>query len=168
MRKIFLSSTSRDLLEYREAVAKAIHGLDGYHCVRMEDFGARDQQALEFCRSKVRECELFIGILGLLYGSCPEGVEMSYTEDEYETASQSAIPRLMFVSPDEFNVLGTLREPDEMWRRQQSFRARVNKDQIRATFKDPDELARAVVSAIFNWDKTHGARDPEPSPPPPT
>src|SRR5262245_23917974 len=164
MRKVFLSSTSRDLFEYREAVAKAIHGLDGYHCVKMEDFGARDQQALEFCRGKVLECELFIGILGLLYGSCPEGVEISYTEDEYVTASQRAIPRLMFVSPDEFNVPGTLRETDEMWRRQKAFRDRVNKDQIRATFKDPDELASAVVRAIYNWEKTRAAQAPEPTP----
>lgn len=154
MRKVFLSSTSRDLYEYREAVAKAIHGLDGYHCVRMEDFGARNQQALEFCRSKVYECDLFVGVLGLLYGSCPEGGDLSYTEDEYVTATQAAIPRLMFVSPEEFNVPGTLREPDDMWRRQQSFRARINKDQIRATFRDPDGLARAVVSAIHNWEKT--------------
>jgi hypothetical protein len=157
MRKVFLSSTSRDLIAYREAVAKAIHGLDDYHCVRMEDFGARDQQALEFCRSKVRECDLFVGILGLLYGSRPEGGDLSYTEDEYITAAQSAIPRLMFVSPDDFNVPGTLRESDEMWRRQQSFRARVNKDQIRATFSDPDELAGAVVSAIYNWEKTQSS-----------
>ncbi|MGE0130706.1 MAG: DUF4062 domain-containing protein [Blastocatellales bacterium] len=161
MRKVFLSSTSKDLFEYREAVAKAIHGLDDYHCVRMEDFGARDQPALEFCRSKVRECDLFVGILGLLYGSRPEGGDLSYTEDEYVTAIQAAIPRLMFVSPENFNVPGTLRESDEMWRLQQAFRGRVNKDQIRATFSDPDELARAVVSAIYNWEKTHRSSDSE-------
>ena len=148
MRKVFLSSTSKDLFEYREAVAKAIHGLDGYHCVQMENFGARNQQALEFCRGKVRECDIFVGILGLLYGSCPEGVNLSYTEDEYVTAIEAGIPRLMFVSPEGFNVPGTLREPDEIWTRQQAFRSRVNKDQIRATFSDPDELARVVVSAI--------------------
>lgn len=157
MRKVFLSSTSKDLFEYREAVTKAVHGLDGYHCVRMEDFGARDQQALDFCRSKVGECDLFVGILGLLYGSCPEGAVVSYTEDEYDTATRRGIPRLMFVSPDDFNVSGALREPDEMWRRQQAFRARVNKDQIRATFKDPDELAHAVVRAIHNWEKSRDA-----------
>lgn len=154
MRKVFLSSTSKDLFEYREAAAKAIHDLDGYHCVQMENFGARNQQALEFCRGKVRECDIFVGILGLLYGSCPEGVNLSYTEDEYVTAIEAGIPRLMFVSPEGFNVPGTLREPDEMWTRQQSFRSRVNKDQIRATFSDPDELARVVVSAIYNWEKT--------------
>ena len=152
MRKVFLSSTSKDLIEYREAVAKAIHGLDGYHCVRMEDFGARGLQALEFCRGKVRECELFVGILGLLYGSCPDGVKLSYTEDEYVTAMEAGIPRLMFVSPEDFDVSGALREPDEMWERQKAFRARVNKDQIRATFGDPDVLAGAVVTAIHNWE----------------
>ena len=42
---VFLSSTGKDLTEYREAAYKAIEGLDGYHCVRMEDFGARDWDA---------------------------------------------------------------------------------------------------------------------------
>jgi hypothetical protein len=44
---VFLSSTAKDLSAYREAVYRAIEGLDGYHCVRMEDFGAGDQDAAD-------------------------------------------------------------------------------------------------------------------------
>ena len=39
-KKAFLSSTGRDLTEHREAAYHAIEGLDGWHCVRMEDSGA--------------------------------------------------------------------------------------------------------------------------------
>ncbi|ADE15441.1 conserved hypothetical protein [Nitrosococcus halophilus Nc 4] len=53
MWKVFLSSTARDLADYRQAVYEAIHRLDGFHCVRMEDFGARDTVADTFCREKV-------------------------------------------------------------------------------------------------------------------
>lgn len=48
MYQVFLSSTARDLAEYREAAARAIHGIDGFHGVRMEDFGARDAVADAF------------------------------------------------------------------------------------------------------------------------
>ncbi len=41
MYKVFLSSTSRDLEAYREAVHRAIDGLPGFSLVKMEDFGAR-------------------------------------------------------------------------------------------------------------------------------
>jgi hypothetical protein len=39
--KIFLSSVARDLEEYREAAYKAVERLCGYHCDKMEDFGAQ-------------------------------------------------------------------------------------------------------------------------------
>ena len=47
-RKVFLSSTSKDHDEYRDAVYDSIEGLDGYHCDRMENWGARDNGAAEF------------------------------------------------------------------------------------------------------------------------
>ena len=34
---VFLSSTAKDLQEWRDAVAEAIGKLAGFHCVRMED-----------------------------------------------------------------------------------------------------------------------------------
>ncbi|MEA2602603.1 MAG: hypothetical protein QOF89_3595 [Acidobacteriota bacterium] len=36
VRNVFLSSTARDLGPYRDAVYKAISGLDGFHCVRKD------------------------------------------------------------------------------------------------------------------------------------
>jgi tetratricopeptide (TPR) repeat protein len=73
MMNVFLSSSVKDLAPYREAAYRAIQGLEGYHCVRMEDFGAVDRQADDFCRGKIGECQLFVGIVGHLYGSCPAG-----------------------------------------------------------------------------------------------
>ena len=58
MYKVFLSSTSRDLEAYREAVHRAIDGLPGFALVKMEDFGARAASAKEVCAGLVRECQL--------------------------------------------------------------------------------------------------------------
>lgn len=150
IRKVFLSSTAKDLQEYREAAYRAIEGLDGYHCIRMENFGARDHEADKFCAAKVAECDLFVGILGHLYGGCPKGSETSYTEMEYNTALDASKPRLIFVAPEDFPILARLRESDDKREKQKSFRELVNKDRISADFSSPDNLALKVTQAIQN------------------
>ena len=77
MPKVFLSSTAIDLAAYRNAVSDAIHRLDGFHCVRMEDFGARDSLADDFCRAKIMKCDIAVFIIGLCYGSSPKGAKES-------------------------------------------------------------------------------------------
>jgi uncharacterized protein DUF4062 len=62
MYKIFLSSTSRDLEAYREAVHRVIDGLPGFTLVKMEDFGARDASAKGLCERLVGECDLLVGL----------------------------------------------------------------------------------------------------------
>ena len=42
LRRVFLSSTFRDLVEHRKAVIEAIEGLEGYHCVQMAESSAGD------------------------------------------------------------------------------------------------------------------------------
>src|SRR5215470_387861 len=98
MKTIFLSSTTQDLPMYRQIVYDSIEGLEGYHCIRMENFGARDASAKDFVTRKVEECDLFLGILGYFYGSSPENENTSYTEQEYNIAVAMGKPRFMFVS----------------------------------------------------------------------
>jgi len=153
MKKVFLSSTSRDLAEYREAAYNAIEGLDGYHCVRMENFGASDEGIDDFCRAKVSECNLFVGIIGILFGDGPERSNESYTEREYYAAIDANISRLMFVAPEDFLIRGNLQETQEKRFRQENFRKRVNKEVIRARFTSPEDLASEIITAIHNWER---------------
>jgi tetratricopeptide (TPR) repeat protein/energy-coupling factor transporter ATP-binding protein EcfA2 len=153
MKTAFLSSTARDLAKYRDAAYEAIEGLDDWHCRRMEDFGARDAMADEFCQEKVAECDVFVGIVGHCYGSSPEGSEKSYTEQEYGAAIATERSRLMFLAPKEFPLPMHLRESDEKWRKQRDFRDRVNAERIRAPFTSPEVLALRVVQAIRNWER---------------
>ena len=152
VRKAFLSSTGRDLAEYRDAVCKAINGLDNWKCVRMEDFGARTRPADAFDDEAVRDSDLFIGILGHCYGSILEVQRKSYTEKEYDAAIANDRPRLMFLAPDNFPVPAHLREDEDHWKRQRAFRSRVQTHNINASFSTPHELAQAVLQAIGNWE----------------
>jgi len=160
VRRVFVSSTARDLAEHREAVIDAIDRMDDFDCVCMERFGARDAEADPFCREVVTTCDVFVGIVGHLYGSCPEGSDVSFTRGEYEAAVQSDVPRLMFLAPEGFPVPANLLKRDTHPRLQEEFRQLVSTSRIRDTFTSPEDLARRVVTAIRNWESKQMA-DPE-------
>ncbi len=162
MRKVFLSSTSRDLSTYRDAAYQAIERLDDFHGVRMEDFGARDAQADDFCRARIAECDVAIILAGLCYGSSPEGSQDSYTVREYEAAKDAKLPRLIFLSAEDSFYSGYYRESDERWDKQQAFRALLNRERIRDEFKNPEELAAKVTAALSNWVRAHPERPSAP------
>ncbi len=152
MRKVFLSSTVRDLTEYRNKAYHAIEGMDGFHCVRMEDFGARDAQTYEFCRKKIVACDAAVFLIGLCYGSTPEGADETYTAQEYRIAREIKVPRLVFLSGDDEYYSGYFRESDTSWKRLQEFRELVSKERLaERSFGTPEDLARKVVTAISNW-----------------
>ena len=52
--KVFISSVSKGMEPYRSAVRESIEGLDGYHALDMEHFGARDAPSYAACEAKVR------------------------------------------------------------------------------------------------------------------
>ncbi|HEX3530535.1 MAG TPA: SUMF1/EgtB/PvdO family nonheme iron enzyme [Thermoanaerobaculia bacterium] len=153
VRKVFLSSTARDLGPCREAVFRAISKFDDFKIIQMEDFGARDQAADPFCRALVAECDVFVGLIGYLYGSSPPGGSVSFTVGEYEAAVEAGIPRLLFLASDTFPQIPTLREPDDLWQRQQLFRDRVKKECVVDFFDAPDPLATKVTAALRNLER---------------
>jgi hypothetical protein len=159
---IFLSSTSKDLAKYRAAVIAAIDSLDGYKCIRMENFGARNWDADAFCRQQVTKADVFVCIVGLLYGSCPPNSTQSYTEREFDQAVASDKPRLIYFAPDDLPLPGNLRNTDEEHQKQQAFRQKANNGRIRASFTSPEDLTTHVISDIRNWENEQ--RD-EPKPP---
>jgi len=101
--RVFLSSTSTDLLAYRAAAAGEISGLEPFGLVQMEDWGARAAaRPAEQCEDKLRSCELYVAIIGHRYGSLvppgdlPDGLTdlgpLSYTALEYELAVTIGLP----------------------------------------------------------------------------
>jgi hypothetical protein len=154
METVFLSSATQGLEAYRDAVYKAIEGLDGYHCLRMEDFGSRDTGSDEFCRAVVADCSIFVGILGHQYGTIHAASGKSYTEREFEAAVQSGKRLLMFLAPEDFPVQAHFREEEGKWQRQRAFRERVKNERQVAFFSSEDDLGRKVLQAIHNCEAT--------------
>jgi Domain of unknown function (DUF4062) len=161
VKTVFLSSVSAGLEPYRAAVHDAIHGLDGYHCVWMEDFGARNFSSEEVCRQKVVECDIFVGIIGQRYGSCPPGSDKSYTEIEHDIAEKENKVRLMFPAHEEFPVPTNPIETPEQQERLKMFRQRVLDKRNVEFFDSESDLALSVVKAIHNCRDTLPAPTPE-------
>lgn len=93
---IFISSTYGDLIPYREEVQRQLIRLE--QIVKgMEYFGSNPQNSLSVCLSQVRECEVFIGIVGMRYGSTDKNTELSYSQLEYNEAISNNIPTLIYI-----------------------------------------------------------------------
>ena len=165
IRTVFLSSTSRELAEYREKVIDALQRLDGWDVIHMERFGARAWGADDFCLEKVRECDVFVGIAGFCYGSVHAPSGKSYTEREYDEAVRVPKPRLMYVAPDDFMVAAKVLRADGNGDRQDAFREVIDSQQIRDEFESPENLARRVVTDLGNWVRENPLpREPEGQP----
>ena len=65
--------------------------------VDMRNFAARNGSPADYCQQRVRECEIYVAIVGFRYGSLAPGEEVSYTELEFRAAGLEDVPRLVFL-----------------------------------------------------------------------
>ena len=78
----------------------------------------------------MRGCDVYVGLIGLRYGSpVRDRPEVSYTELEFDTATEAGLPRLVFLLDEDAAVPippGRLIDGDpELQARQRAFRARL-------------------------------------------
>jgi tetratricopeptide (TPR) repeat protein len=155
--KVFVSHTS----EFREyptggsyiaEVERAISGA-GHVVVDMADFPAADSVPADVCVQRVRDCDVFVGVLGARYGSpVRDRPEVSYTELEFDTATEAGVPRLMFALDMNAADVGLpirLLQDLEHGTKQDAFRNRVNNvDLLVRSFQNPDDLRGLVADAL--------------------
>jgi hypothetical protein len=93
--KIFVSSTKEDLKSYREVVRKKLEELKkefDIEVIGMEDFGARTEPPLQTSLDEVSKSDMYIGIIGMRYGSIDEATQKSIVHLEYEKAVEKDLP----------------------------------------------------------------------------
>ena len=99
---------------------------------------------------EIGQWDIFVGILGHLYGSSPKESDISYSELEYTLAVSAQKPTLMFLASEDFPVPANLLEEDERLSKQQAFRQRVANRQQVEFFKSHTHLSSVTVQAIHN------------------
>src|SRR5512147_2942179 len=98
--RVFISSTYKDLIDYRSAAIRAVEGTN-YQASKMEVFGARPDEPLDACLKEVEESDFFIGIYAHRYGYVPSGSDISITEMEYVHARKLGKDIYCFVVDEE-------------------------------------------------------------------
>ena len=149
---MFISHTSelRDFpkgASYVAAVERAISAA-GHVIVDMADFPAADQAPAELCAERVRGCDVYVGVLGTRYGSpVRDRPEVSYTELEFDTATEAGLDRLVFLLDTDAADVGIplSRLIDrEFGARQDAFRRRVqDSGLVTQSFASPAALGAA-------------------------
>jgi tetratricopeptide (TPR) repeat protein len=154
--RVFVSHTSelRDHPTPRSFVAAAEAAISraGGVVMDMEYFTARDSSPANYCRDKMTEADVYVGVIGLTYGSpVRDRPDLSYVELEYEIATERRLPRLVFLLDDKvpLGLPANLVGGAEHGERQRVFRRKL--EDFGPTFEvvaSPDKLETRLYQAL--------------------
>ena len=155
-RQVFLGHTS-ELAQFPErrsfvAAAKDAVARAGYAVADMEYFTARESSPAEYCREVVRGCDMYVGLIGLRYGSpVRDQPDISYTELEFNVATQAVLPRLVFLLDENAVLSDALLEGESAFQaRQAAFRQRLLGAGVTVrTVASPEQLELLLFQALL-------------------
>ena len=160
---MFLSHTSelRDFPKGRSYVAAVERAVSaaGHVIVDMADFPAADLPAARFCAKQVCECDVYVAVLGTRYGSPVRDMpEVSYTELEFDAATEAGLDRLVFlldIDAEDLGIPPSRLMDREFGGRQDSFRSRVqDSGLVTGSFASPAELGQLVERSLRDLAQT--------------
>ena len=156
MANVFISSTGKDLTDYRQAAIDVCVRL-GLTPVAMEFFEAMGIGATNGSKSKLDEADVYVGVIAHRYGYIEDGYDKSVTEVEFDYAGEKKLKRLCFLL-DPKHPWPQDAVDHENYKRLEKFKARINK-LIRAQFTDVNSFKLALMQALMEWKKQAGIKD---------
>ena len=153
--KMFISSTSADLHDYRNAIIEHLFYM-GHPMSVMEHFGSRSDRAGPVSEAEVKDSDILIGIYAFRYGHVPDEESgargPSITEREFDTARALGLRCLCYFADKSLEgefASGFSGEPEWKQKKLQEFKDRIDKALVRASFTSPDDL-KAKVGTDLN------------------
>jgi tetratricopeptide (TPR) repeat protein/transcriptional regulator with XRE-family HTH domain len=161
--RVFLSHTS-DLGQPQEpesfvgaavgAVLRAQHVV-----IDMAYFAARDTAPADYSTEMVTQSDVYVGIIGLCYGMpVQDRPDLSYTELEFEVATERGLPRLIFLVRETSTHLQAIDQSAKHRRLQDTFRQRLMGARLTIVrISTPAELELAIYQALVDLRPTANA-----------
>src|ERR1019366_1311502 len=154
MSHVFISSTGKDLAEYREVAIETCNRLQMVP-VAMEFFEAMGPGATQGSRQKLEECDVYVGIFAHRYGYIEPGHDVSVTEMEFHYADERGLERLCFLVAPDYPW-----PPDwidyENHARLAALKDKVNRGVIRMEFTTRDDFRAKLMQSLVEWAKRNG------------
>jgi WD40 repeat protein len=156
--KVFLSHTNEfnkypDSSNDKTYVARAKDAVEKFNhkCIEMEAFTADPSSPEDYDARLVKECDVYIGIIGMRYGSLTsEGI--SHTEHEYNTALKENKKIFVFILDDnsvDSKLPVEVLHSGVMYKNQDAFKNKVKSNHIVKFFKNTEDLYNHVCDALL-------------------
>lgn len=150
--QIFISSTYKDLINYRSVVSDEIT-FRGHIPAGMEDFTACGDDLETYIKRVIDDSDYYVLIIGQRFGSSiPTDENISYTMLEYEYAKSKGMRILPFIYNGTQILDGN--DLDVNKDKFDRFVSQISKS-VPQYFKDENELARKLTKALENEMKNH-------------
>lgn len=150
MVNIFISSTYKDLKDYREKVGSAIRRM-GHNDIAMEYYVAENKRPVDKCLEDVAACDIYIGIFAWRYGYIPPKHKMSITELEYRKAIECNKQCFIFLLNEDASWPMNLVEIENITRIK-ALRKELSDEHLPAFFSTIEELGEVVTEAFYKND----------------
>lgn len=158
---VFISHT-REMSEqpenesYVEGAEDAINSLDGAKARHMDFFPAADMSPADYSIRQLEGTDLFVAIVGFQRGSTVPGDDKSYTELEFDAATELGKDRLLFLLHP--SAAGAT-DADPL---QVQFRRKLETSGATvAYFTDVGDLKYKVSQAVGQWQRDRARAQPE-------
>lgn len=161
--RVFISSTTEDLKEYRAAAAAAVQEL-GHEPAMLEFYAATESSPIALSRQTIASSDVFISLIAWRYGYIPTADnpnQYSFVELELRHAWDLGIPTLVFMVGDDSPWPRKFIDDGPAFDRLNAFRKHVLDRAVVAFFGSPEDLSQKIMTALARWQVE--SRRPQPS-----